>query len=66
MTRPPSERPTLLSVYDGRASIGHVVRHAHDRYEALTVDRGLLGIFTNEGTATTVLWRRAHKQELAS
>jgi hypothetical protein len=65
MTRAPSERPTLLSIYDGRACIGHVVRHAHDRHEALALDHGSLGIFADEETATAVIWRRAHKQECA-
>jgi hypothetical protein len=60
----PTERPAMLSVYDGQVAIGFVFRRGRDGAEAFTADEHSLGTFKNELLAAAALWRHAHGQAL--
>jgi hypothetical protein len=53
---------SMLSVYDGQRCIGFVLRCGPFEAEAFTAENESLGLFQNEYTAATALWRYAHKQ----
>jgi hypothetical protein len=57
-----------VSVYDGRVCIGNVVRRHWVNgfavaYEALDADDRSIGIFEDQQTAATAVWRSARGQQ---
>ena len=64
MARPkrplPSARPNLLTVYDGRICIGHLLRRGESGVEAFDRDDRSLGIFAEVNAAANAVIAAAH------
>jgi hypothetical protein len=58
----PERTTPMLSVYDGRELLGHLVDRGEAGVEAFDVNDRCAGVFKNQETAATELWRRARGQ----
>jgi hypothetical protein len=58
----PTHTTSMLSVYDGRDRLGHLVDRGEDGVEAFDAADRPAGVFKNEAAAATELWRRARGQ----
>jgi hypothetical protein len=56
----------MLSVYDGQAAIGFVIRRGPAGAESFTAEGGSLGLFRTVDAAATALWKHAHKQPISN
>jgi hypothetical protein len=58
-----SARPIIwdakVSVYDGRVYVGHLIRRGPAGTEAFDINEHSLGLFENDDTAATAVWRHA-------
>jgi hypothetical protein len=58
----PVRTTPMLSVYDGRECIGFILCRGEAGVEAFDVNDRCAGVFKNQETAATELWRRARGQ----
>jgi hypothetical protein len=54
--------PLMLTVCDGKITLGFIMRRGREGAEAFTYDQQSLGLFRNEATAATAIWRHARGQ----
>jgi hypothetical protein len=54
--------PTMLSVTDGRMTIGFLIRRGREGVEAFTTDETSIGVFKDERDGANAVWRRARGQ----
>jgi hypothetical protein len=62
MTEPMHEAPSLISVFDDRICIGHLLRRGKDGVEAYDTDTVSLGIYSDVDAAALAVWRHARRQ----
>jgi hypothetical protein len=55
-------RVAMLTVYDGDQTIGFLLRRGPAGVEAFTADNNSLGLFENDDTAASAVWRHARGQ----
>jgi hypothetical protein len=53
---------TLLTVTDGRTTLGFVLKRGRDGAEGFDVNNKTVGVFKNEDEAARAVWRAAHGQ----
>jgi hypothetical protein len=52
----------LLTVFDGRSSIGFLMRRGKAGVEGFDINEHSVGLFPDEDKAASAVWRAAHNQ----
>jgi hypothetical protein len=60
--RKPAADRSLVTVYDGRDCVGHLIRRGAAGVEAYDINDQSLGVHENDDTAAAAVWRAARSK----